>query len=59
MPLGTNFLVGFFPSRWQTVKSILWSRGLGTQQAMTQLMRSQTGPLLSHHSSGKFPSLLS
>ncbi|XP_032465213.1 caspase-7 isoform X1 [Phocoena sinus] len=37
--------------RWRTVKTILRSRGLGTQQTMTQLMRSQTGPLLSHHSS--------
>uniref|UniRef100_A0A4W2CFR7 Caspase-3 n=1 Tax=Bos indicus x Bos taurus TaxID=30522 RepID=A0A4W2CFR7_BOBOX len=37
--------------RWQTIKAILWSRGLRIPQTMIQLMQSQTGPLLSHRSS--------
>ncbi|XP_027384651.1 caspase-7 isoform X2 [Bos indicus x Bos taurus] len=32
--------------RWQTIKAILWSRGLRIPQTMIQLMQSQTGPLL-------------
>ena len=57
MPLDTNVLVCFSLSRWQMIKTVVWSRQLGTQKAQMQLMRGQTGPPLSHHSSGKFPSL--
>lgn len=56
MPLNTDGVAGFSPSRWQMIKAVVWSRQLGTQAAQMQLMPSQTGPPLSHHSSGKFPS---
>lgn len=56
MPLNTDRVVGFSPSRWQMIKAVVWSRQLGTQAAQMQLMPSQTGPPLSRHSSGKFPS---
>ena len=45
--------------RWQMIKATLWSRGLRILKTMIQLMQSQTGPLLSLRSSGKFPFSLS
>lgn len=44
--------------RWQTMEAMLGNRELGIQQAKMQLMLSQTGPLLSHHWSSRFPSWL-